>query len=186
MFEPPTVAVFPVMFMAVLAAARVSLRRRNIAMEGRPPINKNIFLLSKFAMLIPWTAMLLQGFEVDLSPVRVPPLLKWISLGLWVSGWGLLFAGRIGLGSSFRVGCPEEETKLRTGGIFRFSRNPMYFGLDATLLAAALYTLNPLILLVGAGIAAVHHRIILAEEECLRKMFGREYEEYCGRVGRYL
>ncbi len=112
--------------------------------------------------------------------------MKWISLGLWVSGWGLLFAGRFGLGSSFRVGCPEEETKLRTGGIFRFSRNPMYLGLDATLLAAALYTLNPLILLVGAGIAAVHHRIILAEEECLRKMFGREYEAYCGRVGRYL
>ena len=62
----------------------------------------------------------------------------------------------------------------------------MYLGLDATLLAAALYTLNPIVLLIGGGIAAVDHRIILAEEECLRKMFGQDFEEYCRRVGRYL
>ena len=186
MFEPFLVAAFPLLFMAVLAGARASLRRRNIDIEGRPPIDRNLFLLSKLAMLIPWTAMVLQGFGVNLSLARVPPPLKWISLGLWISGWGLLFAGRIGLGSSFRVGCPEEETKLRIEGVFRFSRNPMYLGLDATLLATALYTLNPIVLLIGGAIAAVHHRIIMAEEECLRGMFGREYEEYCGRVGRYL
>ncbi len=180
------VAAFPLLFTAVLAGGRASLRRRNIDMEGRPPIDRNLFLLSKFAMAIPWTAMVLQGFGVVLSPARVPPPLKWISLGLWISGWGLLLAGRIGLGSSFRVGCPEEETKLKTGGVFRLSRNPMYLGLDATLIAAALYTLNPLVVLIGGGIAAAHHRIILAEEECLRGMFGRDYEEYCGRVGRYL
>ena len=106
--------------------------------------------------------------------------------GAWVAGWGLLLAGRLGLGRSFRVGCPEEETTLRTEGIFRYTRNPMYVGLDATLLAASLYTLNPLVLIAGIGIAGVHHRIILAEEECLRKMRGKDYEEYCRRVGRYL
>jgi len=185
-FEPLLIAIFPALFMAVLAGGKAFLRRRNIDMEGRPPIDRTIFLSSKYAMIIPWTAMVLQGFGVGLWPVRVPPLLKWASLGLWISGWGLLFAGRFGLGSSFRVGCAEEETKLRTGGVFRFSRNPMYVGLDATMLAATLYTLNPLVLLIGGGIAAVHHRIILAEEECLRKMFGRAYEEYRGRVGRYL
>lgn len=186
MFEPFLIAAFPVLFMAVLAGGRASLRRRNIDMDGRPPIDRNLFRLSKLTMLIPWTGMVLQGFGVNLSPARVPPPLKWISLGLWISGWGLLLAGRIGLGSSFRVGCPEEETKLRTDGAYRFSRNPMYLGLDATLLAAALYTLNPIVLLIGGGIAAVHHRIILAEEECLRKMFGQDFEEYCRRVGRYL
>ena len=101
-------------------------------------------------------------------------------------GWGLLLAGRLGLGRSFRVGCPEEETTLRTDGIFRYTRNPMYVGLDATLLAASLYTLNPLVLIAGIGIAGVHHRIIKAEEECLRKMRGQDYEEYCRKVGRYL
>jgi protein-S-isoprenylcysteine O-methyltransferase Ste14 len=62
----------------------------------------------------------------------------------------------------------------------------MYLGLDATLLAATLITLNPLVLVIGAGVAGVHHRIVLAEESCLRKMLGQEYEEYYQRVRRYL
>jgi protein-S-isoprenylcysteine O-methyltransferase Ste14 len=185
-FESFFVAAFPMFFIAVLAGGGVSLRRRNIDMEGLPPIDKNLFRLGKFAMLIPWAAMILQGFGVGISPTRVPLLLKWVSLGLWVCGFGFLLAGRIGLGSSFRVGCPKGETTLRTDGIFRYSRNPMYLGIYTTFLAATLYTLNPLVLLIGAGVAAVHHRIVLAEEQCLRKMSGQEYEEYCQRVRRYL
>ena len=186
MFEPVLVTVFPVLFMIVLIGGGVALRRRKIDMDGLPPIDKNLFRLSKLAMVIPWAAMVLQSFGVDLSPARVPRLLGWISLGLWVSGFGLLLAGRLGLGNSFRVGCPKEETILRTDGIFRYSRNPMYLGMYATLLAATLYTLNPLVLLVGAGVAAVHYRIVLAEEVCLRKMYGQEFADYCRRVRRYL
>jgi len=184
--EPILVVAFPLVFAAVMAAGRASLRRGNIDMEGRPPIDKTVFLVSKLAMIVPWTFMVLQGFGVGLLPIRVSPLLRWVSVALWISGWALVLAGRLGLGSSFRVGCPNEETALRIDGVFRLSRNPMYLGLNATMLAAALYTLNPLALIVGAAIAAVHHRIILAEEECLQKMFGRGYEEYRGRVGRYL
>lgn len=186
MFEPIFVATFLVLFLAVLAGGRAALRRQNIDMEGVAPIKRSLFLLSKLAMLIPWATMFLQALGVNLSPVRVPPVLKGISLGLWAAGFGLSLAGRIGLGSSFRVGCPEEETTLRTDGIFHTSRNPIYLGLDVTFLAAALFTLNPAVLAVGAGIAAVHHRIILAEEECLRKTHGQAYAEYCRRVGRYL
>lgn len=186
MFEPILVTAFPAALVAVLVGGKAYLRRRHIDMEGRPPIPKVPFRLSKIAMIIPWTAMILQAFGLDLSPVRVPQLLKWTSLGLWVFGWGIVLAGRIELGLSFRVGCPNEETALKTGGIFRWSRNPMYLGLNATFIAAALYTLNPLVLLVGIGVVAVHHRIILAEEDCLRRMFGRAYEEYSGAVGRYL
>lgn len=186
MLEPVLVVAFPLLFLAVLAGGRISMRRRGIDMEGRPPIDRTLFLLSKSAMIIPWAAMVAQGFGVDLALTRVPQVLKGMSLGLWIAGWGLLLAGRLGLGGSFRVGCPKEETTLRTDGIFRYTRNPMYVGLDATLLAASLYTLNPLVLIAGIGIAGVHHRIILAEEECLRKMRGQDYDEYCRRVGRYL
>jgi protein-S-isoprenylcysteine O-methyltransferase Ste14 len=186
MLEAFFVAAFPVLFLAVLAGGRASLRRRNIDMEGVAPINKDLFLLSKIAMMVPWAAMILQGYGVDVSSLKLPAPLKWVSLALWASGFALLLAGRIGLGSSFRVGCPEGETALRTRGIYQWSRNPMYFGVYMTCLAAALYTLNPLVLVIGAGVIAVHHRIVLAEEECLRKMLGQEYKEYCQRVRRYL
>lgn len=62
----------------------------------------------------------------------------------------------------------------------------MYLGVFATLLATVLYTLNPVLLLVGLFIVVVHHRIVLAEEHYLRKVFGDVYRDYCRRVQRYL
>jgi protein-S-isoprenylcysteine O-methyltransferase Ste14 len=56
----------------------------------------------------------------------------------------------------------------------------------ATLLAPVFYTLNPIVLGIGAFIIAVHHRIVLAEEQHLQKVFGPEYAEYCRRVRRYV
>jgi protein-S-isoprenylcysteine O-methyltransferase Ste14 len=186
LFEPVFVAAFPGLFLVILVAGEAALRRRKIDMQGAPPIDKNLFYLSKLAMVIPWAAMFLQSLGVRLSLSAVPQALKWISLALWASGFSLAMAGRFGLGSSFRVGCAKEKTILRTDGIFRLSRNPIYVGLNATLLASALYTLNPVVLVVGVAVSAVHHRIILAEEACLRRTFGEEYEEYCRRVGRYI
>jgi protein-S-isoprenylcysteine O-methyltransferase Ste14 len=62
----------------------------------------------------------------------------------------------------------------------------MYVGVYATLSAAVLRTLNPLLLLVAAYVIVVHHRIVLAEEEQLRRAFGDEYRAYCSRVRRYV
>jgi protein-S-isoprenylcysteine O-methyltransferase Ste14 len=62
----------------------------------------------------------------------------------------------------------------------------MYLGMYATLLASVLRTLNPVLLLLGAFIVAVHHRIVLAEEGHLRNAFGEDYAGYCRRVRRYL
>jgi protein-S-isoprenylcysteine O-methyltransferase Ste14 len=186
LFEPAFIAAFPLALFIGLISTQVSLQRRNIDMEGAPPIDPRLLYPSKLAMIIPWAAMFLQGCGVDLSLSGVPRPLQWSSLFFWSLGFALAMAGRFGLGSSFRVGCAKEKTVLKTGGIYRFSRNPIYLGLNTTFLASALYTLNPVVLLTGVGLAVVHHRIILAEEECLRRMFGREYEDYCGRIGRYL
>ena len=53
MIEPIFVAAFPVLFIGLLFAGGVALRRRQIDMDGTPPIDKNLFLLSKPAMFIP-------------------------------------------------------------------------------------------------------------------------------------
>ena len=186
MIEPIFVAAFFVLFLVVLFAGGAEFRRRQIDMGGVPPIDKDLFRLSKLALFIPWAAMILQSFGLNLSLIGRPPLLKWISLSLWALGFTLLLTGRLGMGSSFRIGSAKETTSLKVGGLFRYSRNPMYLGMYGTLLASALYTMNPLILLVGAFVVAVHHRIVLGEEAGLRKTFGEEYEDYCRRVRRYL
>lgn len=62
----------------------------------------------------------------------------------------------------------------------------MYLGVYATVLAPALYTLNPIVILIAAFVIVIHHKIALAEEEYMLKTFGQDYVEYCRRVRRYI
>ncbi len=186
MIESVVVTVFPVLFLIVLFGGGALLRHKNIDMDGKPPIDRRIFYTSKYAILGLWAVMIVQSWGLDLSFVRAPGWLRWVSLALWVGGFLLLFIGRLGLADSFRIGSPKESTHLKTSGLFRFSRNPMYVGVYATILASILYTLNPIVLLAGVFVVAVHHRIVLAEEQHLQKAFGQVYTDYCCRVRRYL
>ncbi len=61
MIEPILVVALPLMFAVVMAAGMASLRRRKIDMEGRAPIGKTVFLLSKLVMVVPWAAMVLRA-----------------------------------------------------------------------------------------------------------------------------
>jgi protein-S-isoprenylcysteine O-methyltransferase Ste14 len=186
MLLPLFVTLLPVIFLAGLIQRAVAFRRRHVDMDGEPPISKALFASSKWAIVLVWGAMVIQSWSGKLSFFDVPSLLTSVSLGLWVLGFALLFAGRSGLGDSFRIGSPRERTGLQQTGLYRFSRNPMYVGVYSTLCAAVLCTLNPILLLVAVYVIAVHHRIVLAEEAQLRHVFREEYRTYCGRARRYL
>jgi len=186
MVEPVVVTLLPILFLAILFGGGALLRRKNIDMDGKPPIDRRIFYISKYSILGLWTTMVMQSWGINLAFMKVPGLLRWVSLCLWVSGFMLLFIGRLGLADSFRIGSPRESTRLKVDGLYRFSRNPMYLGVYGTVLASVLYTLNPVLFLAGVFVVAVHHKIVLAEEEHLRTAFGEEYTKYCGRVRRYL
>lgn len=81
----------------------------------------------------------------------------------------------------------EAASALVTGGIYRWTRNPMYVGLTALLLAWAVYLAAPLALLGPLAFALFIGRFqIIPEERMLRAKFGRAYEEYLGRVRRWL
>ena len=129
MVEPIFVTILPVLFLILLFGGGVLLRRRGIDMDGEPPIDRRPYYVSKYSILILWAAMIMQSWGVDLSFVEIPKLLKWFALCLWVGGFALLLVGRLGLGSSFRVGSARESTRLTVGGLFRLSRNPMYLGM---------------------------------------------------------
>jgi protein-S-isoprenylcysteine O-methyltransferase Ste14 len=186
MLEPLFVTLLPVVFLAGLIQRALAFRRRHVDMDGEPPIPKALFASSKWAIVIVWGAMVIQTWGGTLSFVDIPDLPAGVSLGLWGLGFALLFTGRAGLGDSFRIGSPRESTGLKQTGLYRFSRNPMYVGVYATLCAAVLRTLNPILLLVAAYVIGVHHKIVLAEEAHLRDVFGQEYRSYSSRVRRYL
>ncbi len=186
MIESIVVTLLPVSFLVVLFGGGELFRRKKINMDGAPPIPKLPFIWSKYAIVVIWAAMALHCWDIGYSLVRVPPLLSLAGVCLWVSGFTLLFAGRFRLGQSFRIGSPMESTSLVTGGLFRFSRNPMYVGVYTTILAASLYTMNPVVWCIGAFVVAVHHKVVLAEERHMLNAFGQSYMTYCGRVRRYV
>jgi protein-S-isoprenylcysteine O-methyltransferase Ste14 len=176
----------PALFLTTLFAGGERFKRRNLDMDGDPPINRTLFYASKYAIVVLWGTMVAQGWGAGLSFVSVPAPVEWLAMSLWVAGFTVLFLGRFELGDSFRIGSPKERTALKAGGLFRVSRNPMYLGVFATVLAPACYTLNPAVLIAAVFIIAVHHRIVLAEEEYLQRAFGGAYADYCRRVRRYI
>jgi protein-S-isoprenylcysteine O-methyltransferase Ste14 len=186
MIEAFVVTIFPAIFLVILFGGGFLFKRQRIDMDGAAPINGTLFYTSKYSIIALWAAMVLQSWSISISLVKVIAPIRWISLFLWLIGFILLFLGRFGLGSSFRLGIPRESTRLRVDGLYRFSRNPMYLGVYATLLAAVLYTLNPIVLLLAVFVIAVHHKIVLAEEEHMREAFGQEYVDYSRHVRRYI
>ncbi|MDD1705953.1 MAG: DUF1295 domain-containing protein, partial [Methanoregulaceae archaeon] len=160
--------------------------RNNIEQDGEAPIHRTLFYLSKYSILAIWGVMVLRIWGISLSVITVPPILNVIGMTAWLFGFAFLYLGRQEMGSSFRLGTPKEPTSLQVGGLFSVSRNPMYVGVYATVVASALYTLNPVVMVLGAFVIAIHHSIVLAEESHLQKVFGLEYVDYCKRVGRYI
>jgi len=186
MIEAALVTILPAGFLVVLFGGGMLFLKRNIEQDGEAPINRTLFYSSKYAILVLWGAMVLQSWGIRISFFEVPRVLQLIALLIWVCGFVLMYLGRFTMRDSFRLGTPREDTSLRTDGLFSISRNPMYVGVYLTIAASLLYTLNPLVILTGVFVIAVHNRIVRAEEKHLGNVFGREYSEYCSRVRRYI
>ena len=151
--------------------------------------------------------------QPDIPDVIAPPPL--VFLGGLLIGWGLQYlrplhwlpagwsrplalvlflAGLFGVAAVIafhRAGTspnPRRPTSaLVTGGPYRFTRNPMYLGFTLWYLAIASWSNALWILLLLPLVLLVLQRGVIAREEAyLRRRFGREYEEYCGRVGRWV
>jgi protein-S-isoprenylcysteine O-methyltransferase Ste14 len=186
MIEAVLVTILPVGFLIILFWGGALFQKKKISQDGEAPINRTLFYTSKWSIVILWGAMALASWGIGFPSVQVPRFLQVIALAFWFTGFAFLYLGRFKMGESFRLGTPKEDTSLKTDGLFRVSRNPMYVGVYATIVAASLYTGNPVVILLGAFVVAVHHAIILEEEKHMHRVFSREYPEYCSRVRRYV
>lgn len=116
-----------------------------------------------------------------------PPLHPWplalLAWGYLQYRWAGAYRTRIG-GGGPGIAVPPE--RLVTGGIYRFTRNPMYTG--------HLVYLAGIALVLGSWIAAavfVPHlfwfdRRVKEDEARLGALFGEAYREYCHRVKRWI
>jgi protein-S-isoprenylcysteine O-methyltransferase Ste14 len=80
----------------------------------------------------------------------------------------------------------EEPAIVVQGGLYRFSRNPMYIGVVTAIFGQALVFGSIDIALYGAAVWLFFHlAVVFIEEPHLRKERGAAYEEYCRRVPRW-
>ena len=148
--------------------------------------------------------------------LKVPPPLVALLFGFfmwlaapWVAPFDAPFGLRVGIalilvcaGLVFGVGAmvsfsrakttmnplkPDTASSLVTGGVFRYTRNPMYLSLLLYLLGWALYLSSWLALLfLPVFVLYINRFQIVPEERALSALFGQEFAAYQGRVRRWL
>ena len=89
-----------------------------------------------------------------------------------------------GRGTPLPIDAPK---KLVVRGLYRYTRNPMYVGVLTVILGWAILFRTVALVVYGLMVATCFHLfIVFYEEPHLRREFGREYEQYRTRVGRWL
>jgi protein-S-isoprenylcysteine O-methyltransferase Ste14 len=152
---------------------------------GKSPIPLPLLISGKITMLFGWLFFLAKTSST-LTMHYDSQTTQWIGIVLYALGLIIVVLGFFGLGSSVCVGLPEEQTKLKTGGIYQFSRNPMYLGGFVMCLGSCVYSIHIINFILFAITVAVHHSIVLKEELFLEKRFGNNWVEYKKKVHRYL
>jgi len=142
-------------------------------------------------------ALLAEAALAAVAPRRLPGLvplapataavLRATGTVMVLGATALMLAAQLDLGASWRVGIDEgARPGLVTGGLYRYSRNPIYVAMLTALLGFALLLPSwiSLGLLIGAGLGIRRH--VGDEEAYLARTYGEEYRRYAARVGRFV
>jgi len=153
---------------------------------GKTTINPVLFYTGKISGYFTWIALLMALLNIHLFEEGGFLWNKSIAIIFFTTGILLTVISTVNLGSSTRLGLPTENTTLRTNGLYRYSRNPIYVGFNLLTIASILYLFNIIILLLGLYSIIIYHFIILGEERFMENRFGRDYIEYKQKVRRYI
>jgi len=161
------------------------LRKKGFRPFGRPTIQPILFYIGKVALFSSWGYLIVNAILVMSEDPSIHLLYPIPSAVLVTFGSIFLVIAFHDLGDSLRVGLPGEDTTLKTNGIYRFSRNPIYVGVDLIAIASVLFI--PVIINILCAVLGiiVHHFIILSEEKFLESRFGEDWMKYKRRTRQY-
>jgi protein-S-isoprenylcysteine O-methyltransferase Ste14 len=136
-------------------------------------------------VLVPYLILQATGASSvpQLGPTQIGSLilaLVGVSMVVWVS---IAFVAQ-GKGTPAPIEPPKHFVAT---GLYRFLRNPMYFGALLTVFAEALFFRSGWLLLYGAILwLALHIPTVLFEEPQLERRFGESYRQYKARTPRWI
>lgn len=151
-------------------------------------MDKKDFLIPPFVLLylylLPANVF---GWPKFGRPMEGGAAAAWIGAALCVCAPVLFVWGLASFGGSFRVGIDMEKPGgLVRGGAFAVSRNPLYLAFFMVL--GGVFLIFPCWTFFAyfvAGLWLIDRQVCL-EENALRGIYGKEYDEYCQTVRRYL
>lgn len=90
------------------------------------------------------------------------------------------------LGDSWRLGIDRTTPgPLVTGGIYRWTRHPIYVAFDLLFVGTFLVFGHVVFLVLALVLIPLLHSFMLREEHFLTELYDGAYRDYCRRVGRY-
>jgi len=183
--QDSVVLFFYAVFMITFVIVSLMVVFKGFSPFGKPPVNRFLYLVGKIAMFGTWTMTIAKTFGHTVDQWFYNEWLAWV--GVIILSLGIIFASVSlwNLGSSTMMGISEKSAGLKTGGIYRLSRNPMYIGFFLMCVGGTIYLFSLIMLFCSIVAIYAHHRTILAEEENLKKLFGKEWTKYTKKVRRY-
>jgi len=177
----------PFLIMGVILIIRlIALRYAESEILGYAPIVKIHFYCGKIALFSTWLFFIAKALKPTLGYIEPPDYLIWTAIALLYIGAAGMISGMLELGLSLKIGLPVQNITLKTKGIYRISRNPLYA--SAIIIAIASCLCFPDLINVTFTVYGIiiHHHIIMGEEKYLKSQFGINYENYREKVHRYL
>jgi protein-S-isoprenylcysteine O-methyltransferase Ste14 len=162
------------------------------AHASRPPLSVYLGTIV-FTVVVPGSVVGAIPYLISRWEMR-PPLFglaaaRWIGVGMFVVAIPAFadFLARFvreGHGTPAPIAPPR---RLVVGGIYRYVRNPAYIAVFAMIAGQALFFANLQVLEYAIAVAVGFHLfVILYEEPTLLRTFGRDFEDYCASVPRWI
>jgi protein-S-isoprenylcysteine O-methyltransferase Ste14 len=182
-------AVTALLLLGIVWARVLLMRRKGIRAFYFGEIDKKDFLVPPLAIFY-FYIVFAAAFNlptVSRQKFFQSGIVSWAGVLFCIAGLSFLFLSLVSFGKSFRVGIDQDRPdKLVTTGVFAYTRNPIYLAFALVLLGQFLLFSNWILLVYMIAAIWLFHRQVSREEEYLKKHYGQQYSEYCGRVRRYL
>lgn len=185
-----------IIFYAAYLGKKFAQRRQGIITNqiGKGSKPRKVLLIetvmgwATFAVIpIELASIILHPRFTQLECLKDCPTFQWTGLAIAATGIVLFIAAMLTMADSWRAGIPDnDKTDFVQSGIYRISRNPAFVGFDLMYIGLLIAFPNIVHLVFALFPVVMLHLQIRQEEVFCRGAFGKEYEEYCKKVRRYL
>lgn len=178
-----------VFFYAVYIGKMLFQKRKGIQTDqiAKGKRRDKVFYTELIMKVATYTVVMVEVLSIFLGDSGEMSVVRIIGVVLGIAGDFTFLTAVITMEDSWRAGIAEnDETKMITNGIYKYSRNPAFLGFDSVYIGFLLMFFNIPLLIASLSAILMLHLQILQEEAYLQKAFGEEYVWYQSRVNRYI